>query len=314
MRVIRGQHNVDALARPSVVTIGNFDGVHRGHLALIACAREHARRLQLPLTVLTFEPTPREFFAPEQAPARVNVLRSKLADLAEAGVDQVVLQRFDARFAAYGADAFVEALLCRDLGARAVIVGDDFRYGQGRAGDFHRLQAVGAARGFAVDTIGTVQLGAERCSSTALRRALAAADLPTVENLLGRPFRVLGRVRGGLRLGRTLGMPTANLPLKRPLALRQGVYAVTLHRGGEALPAVANLGVRPTLGGTPSLLEAHCLVPPGDLYGQCVSVQFHHFLRPELRFDSLEALKAQMHRDRDAAQAWLDQAGLGALR
>ena len=147
MRVIRGQHNVDALARPSVVTIGNFDGVHRGHLALIACAREHAQRLQLPLTVLTFEPTPREFFAPEQAPARVNVLRSKLADLAEAGVDQVVLQRFDARFAAYGADAFVEALLCRDLGARAVIVGDDFRYGQGRAGDFHRLQAVGAAVG-----------------------------------------------------------------------------------------------------------------------------------------------------------------------
>lgn len=312
MKLIRGQHNARPAHRPSVVTIGNFDGVHLGHQALIERARHHAERLGLPLTVLTFEPTPREFFAPELAPPRVNTLRSKLADLADHGVDQVLVQRFDARFAAYSATAFVDELLCRDLGARAVVVGDDFRFGQSRQGDYAALQAAGIARGFAVDTIDTVQAGAIRCSSTALRDALGAADLPTVAQLLGRAYTVVGRVRGGLRLGRTLDMPTANLPLQRPLALRKGVYAVTLCRDGVCLPGVANLGVRPTLGGTPALLEVHCLRPPGDLYGQCVAVRFHQFLRPEQRFPSLDALKRQMHLDRDAAATWLHDAGLHA--
>ncbi|ULQ46819.1 bifunctional riboflavin kinase/FAD synthetase [Flagellatimonas centrodinii] len=308
MKLIRGQHNAAHAQRPTVVTIGNFDGVHRGHQALIARARAHADRLQLPLTVLTFEPTPREYFAPDSAPPRVTTLRTKLSDLAAVGVDQVLLQRFHRGFAEYSPRGFVDELLRRDLDARAVVVGDDFRYGRQRQGDYATLQAAGQAAGFIVDTIDTVALGAARCSSTRLRAALAAADLTAAAALLGRPFQLLGRVRGGLRLGRTLDMPTANIPLHHRLALRHGVYAVTVTVDGHPLPAVANLGVRPTLGGTPALLEAHCLVPPGDLYGQQIGVTFRHFLRAETRFASLDALKAQMHRDRDAARDWLQSA------
>lgn len=303
-RLVRGDANAQRALRPTVVTIGNFDGVHRGHQALLALARQHAEALSLPLTVLTFEPTPRELFQPDQAPPRVTTLRTKLADLATLGVNQVWVQRFDRRFAARSPQAFLDELLWAGLEARAVVVGDDFRFGQGRQGDYALLQREAQRRGVRTDTLSTVRdAGERRCSSTAVRSALAAADLDAATALLGRPFALLGRVRRGLRIGRTLDMPTANLPLRHPLALRKGVYAVTLQQGGRQWPAVANYGVRPTLGGTPALLEVHCLQPPGDLYGAEVRVEFLHFLRDEARFESLEALKQQMHQDRREAQA-----------
>lgn len=302
MKLIRGQRNAAGLTRPCVVTIGNFDGVHRGHQALITMAREQASALNLPVTLLTFEPTPLEVFSPESAPQRVTTLRTKLRDLEHYGVDQVLVQRFDARFAATSPEAFVSELLVRDLNAKAVVVGDDFHFGKARGGDFELLTAMGTEQGFSTHALDTVAAGDLRVSSTAVRDALAAADLATVAELLGRPYRIIGRVKGGLRLGRTLDMPTANLPIHRPLALRHGVYCVELKRGGETLPGVANYGVRPTLGGTPALLEVHCLDNPGNLYGAEVEVTFIKALRDELRFDSLDALKAQMWSDREAAR------------
>lgn len=304
MRVIRGGANAKGAQRPSVVTIGNFDGVHRGHQALIARARSHATAAGLPLSVLTFEPTPREFFAAETAPPRVTNLRSKLADLADVGVDQVMVQRFDAAFSRYPPDEFVGDLLLRDLGARVVVVGDDFRYGQARAGDYSQLCAAGQRHGFLVDTIDTVALAGKRCSSTQLRAALAQGALVEAAEMLGRPFSLLGRVRPGRRLGRTLDMPTANFPLHRRLALRLGVFAVEVRLAGIWRPAIANHGVRPTLGGTPALLEVHCFESPGDLYGQELRVRFRHFLRDEARFPSLDALKTQMQHDKRAAEEW----------
>lgn len=304
VRLVRGHGNAAGAARPSVVTIGNFDGVHLGHQALIKAAAQHARRLDLPVSLLTFEPMPREVFAPESAPPRVNTLRSKLRDLARFGVDQVLVQRFDRPFAETEPEAFVDRLLVDALGARAVVVGDDFHFGRNRAGDLALLQRLGRSRGFLAEALPTVRLGDTRFSSTALRAALAEADLGRAEALLGRPYAVAGRVRRGLQLGRTLDMPTANLPIRRRLALRHGVYAVTLQVAGRKLPGVANYGVRPTLGGTPALIEVHCLDEPGNLYDKVVDVTFLKALRDEARFDSLQALKAQMQRDRAAAQQY----------
>jgi riboflavin kinase / FMN adenylyltransferase len=305
MRLIRGQHNLRSGDRGCVLSIGNFDGVHRGHQALLALARGHADRLGLPLAVLTFDPTPREFFTPAQAPPRVATLHDKLDDLARHGVDRVLLQRFDARFAALTPAAFVHDLLGQRLGVRLLVVGDDFRFGQARAGDVEFLRRAGPAAGFELAALPTVQEGAQRCSSTRLRAALAAADLDQAARLLGHPYRLSGRVRRGLQLGRTLAMPTANLPLRHAPALRLGVYAVEGELDGRCLPGVANLGVRPTLGHTPCLLETHFFEPPGELYGHCLRVRFHRFLRPEQRFDSLDALAAQMQHDKAAARACL---------
>jgi riboflavin kinase / FMN adenylyltransferase len=305
MRLIRGQHNLRSGDRGCVLSIGNFDGVHRGHQALLALARGHADRLGLPLALLTFDPTPREFFTPAQAPPRVATLHDKLGDLARHGVDRVLLQRFDARFAALTPEAFVHDLLGQRLGVRLLVVGDDFRFGQARAGDVEFLRRTGPTAGFELAALPTVEEGAQRCSSTRLRAALAAADLDQAARLLGHPYRLSGRVRRGLQLGRTLAMPTANLPLRHPPALRLGVYAVEGELDGRRLPGVANLGVRPTLGHTPCLLETHFFEPPGELYGRCLRVRFHRFLRPEQRFDSLDALAAQMQRDKLVARACL---------
>jgi riboflavin kinase / FMN adenylyltransferase len=217
----------------------------------------------------------------------------------------VLLQAFNARFAAQSPEAFVAELLGRRLGVRALAVGDDFRFGHQRAGDLAFLQRVAGASGFELAPLSTVTQGAERCSSTRLRAALAAADLATAEQLLGRPYRLSGRVRRGLQLGRTLAMPTANLPLKHPPALRLGVYAVEGEVGGRTLAGVANLGVRPTLGLTPCLLETHFFEPPGELYGQVLRVRFRQFLRAEQRFATLDDLAAQMQRDKAAARACL---------
>lgn len=299
MELIRGLHNLALRHRGSAVSIGNFDGLHRGHQALVARLRALAAQHGVPSVVTIFEPTPREFFAPESAPPRVTSLRDKLRLLADAGVDRVLCLRFDRRLASLSAEAFIDQVLVDGLGARAVVVGDDFRYGAKRVGDLALLQARGAQRGFSAEGLHSVTHEGLRCSSSALRAALAVPDLALVENLLGRRYRILGRIRHGLKLGRQLGMPTANIHLHRPPALAHGVYAVRVRWPGQraGLPAVASLGVRPTLGMTTCLLETHVFDYSGSLYGVELDVEFQQFLRPQLRFDSLDALAAQMQAD-----------------
>jgi riboflavin kinase/FMN adenylyltransferase len=302
MELIRGLHNLRERHRGSVVTIGTFDGVHRGHQALIARARSHADRLGLPLTVMTFEPNAREYFAPEKAPPRVLTLRDKLSALGRYGVDRVLLARFDRRLAEQSAQSFLEDLLVAKLGMRAMVVGDDAHFGKKRSGDVQYLMSRADELGFTVDSMGTLRVEEERCSSTLLRDALAEGDLSRAERLLGRPYTLSGRVRRGLQLGRQLGMPTANLPLRRRMALRQGVYAVRARCDSQQWPGVASFGHRPTLGLSECLLETHVLGEPGDLYGRLLEVEFRAFLRPELKFDSLDDLAAQMQRDAEDAR------------
>ena len=307
MRFIRGLHNLPSDWRGCALTIGNFDGVHRGHRELLARTGAWARKLGVPLTVMCFEPTPREYFSPDAAPPRISNLRSKLCDFADAGVDAVVIQRFGPPFCGLDGLQFIESVIHERLRARAIVVGDDFGFGARRSGDMALLRAQAERFGFVVDAVDSVRLDTLRCSSTALREALAIPDLARAAQLLGRPYRLLGGVRRGLQLGRTLDMPTANINLRRPPALRLGVYAVSarIENDPRVWPGVAAIGVRPTLGITRCLLETHFFDPPGDLYGRNVSVEFRHYLRPEERFDSLDALKAQMQRDKADAMAFL---------
>ncbi len=319
MKLIRGLHNLPEAAASTgcVLTIGNFDGVHRGHQALLSRTCEWAARLGVPATVLSFEPTPREYFSGHRAPGRISNLCTKLMDLQQFGVEQLVLQRFGSDFAQQEASVFVREILARRLGLRAIVIGDDFRFGARRAGDLEMLRREGARLGFEVDGIASVCTEGLRCSSTALRDALAVPDLAHCEALLGRPYRIVGRVRGGLRLGRTLGMPTANISLRRQPALKLGVYAVEARvldaegRGGDLLPGVANLGVRPTLGLTRCLLETHLINRSDDLYGRLLEVRFRQFLRPEQRFDDLAALSAQMQQDKSDAAAFFASKSAG---
>ncbi|MDB5974143.1 MAG: bifunctional riboflavin kinase/FAD synthetase [Nevskia sp.] len=307
MELIRGLHNLAPRHRGCVVSIGNFDGLHLGHQALIgrllALSREHG----LPSTVMVFEPTPREFFAPDSAPPRITGFRGKLRLLQRAGIDRVLLLRFDRRLANLDAADFVQRILVDGLGARAVVVGDDFRFGHKRGGDVALLERMGAAAGFSVDGLGCVKAGELRYSSTAVRDALALPDLAQAQHLLGRRYRVIGRVRRGLQLGRKLGMPTANLMMRHRPALAHGVYAVKAYWPGcpEGAPGVASLGVRPTLGMTACLLETHVFGGPLELYGMEMEIELWAYLRPQLRFDSLDALAAQMQADGEEARKFL---------
>lgn len=307
MEVIHGHHNLRERHRGCVLTVGNFDGVHRGHQAVLQQARARANSLQLPLMVLTFEPTPREFFDPKNAPARVLTFRSRVGLLQEQGVDRLLLQNFDHRFAAITAEQFVEELLVQKLGIRAIVVGDDFRFGAKRAGDLALLRELGLKYGFTADRLETVAVQGVRCSSTALREALAQADLVRVKEILGRHYALRGHVRRGLQLGRKLGMPTTNIYFHRPLAIKQGIYAVNAMVKGQRWEGVASLGVRPTLGFTRCLLETHLFGEPGELYGQIMDVEFRQYLRAEQHFDSLDALAVQMQRDANDARAFFAQ-------
>jgi riboflavin kinase/FMN adenylyltransferase len=317
MELIRGLHNLRERHRGCVLSIGNFDGFHRGHQALIARLKQHASRLGQPVTVQIFEPTPREFFAPAkapdgstrgQAPGRVATFRDKLAQLEAAGVARVLCVRFNQRFAAIEAERYVEEVLVGKLGVKAVVVGDDFRFGAGRGGDLALLQKLGARSGFAAEAVGPVTVNGERVSSTTVREALAVPDLARASLLLGRPYALGGRVRRGAQLGRKLGMPTVNVPMRRRPALRMGVYAVQVRAAGRDWNGVANLGVRPMLERGNCVLEAHVFGEPGTLYGELVEVRFVKFLRDEQRFESFEALAAQMQADGAQARATLGKA------
>ncbi|WHU89375.1 bifunctional riboflavin kinase/FAD synthetase [Pantoea agglomerans] len=298
MKFIRGIHNLNEQHRGCVLTIGNFDGVHRGHQALMSRLCEEGRKRNLPVVVMVFEPQPLELFAGGKAPARLTRLREKLRYMAEAGVDKVLCVRFDRRFAALSAQRFISDLLVEKLDVKYLAVGDDFRFGAGRQGDFLLLQKAGAEYGFEVVSTETFCDGGKRISSTAVRQALAVDDLALAQSLLGHPFTISGRVVHGDALGRTLGFPTANLPLRRSVSPVKGVYAVEV-RGltPEPLPGVANIGTRPTVKGLRQQLEVHLLDINMDLYGRHIDVVLKQKIRNEQRFASLEALKEQIAND-----------------
>jgi riboflavin kinase/FMN adenylyltransferase len=285
---------------PIALAIGNFDGVHRGHQAMLARLAEAADDLALPAAVLTFDPPPREFFAKSTAPPRLSSLRDKIEQFAACGVARTYVARFDGRLASLDAALFIEAVLVRRLGARWLLVGEDFRFGKGRAGDLATLRR--AATGFSVEAMRTVTIGGERASSTAVRSALADGDLARAHALLGRSFFLSGRVAHGAGLGRSLGFPTANLPLKRtpPVA---GIFAVRVHSlGSTPRTGVASVGVRPTVtaSGVP-MLEVFIFDFDESIYGRRIGVEFVHKLRDEVRYPDLATLTRQI--EVDAAQA-----------
>jgi len=306
MELIRGIHNLRERHRGCVATIGNYDGVHRGHQHMIAAVRAKATELGVPAVVITFEPTPREFFEGPAAPSRLTRLREKLEALSLYGVDRVVVLRFDRRMQGMGADEFVDRLLVRGLGVRHMFVGHDFHFARRREGNIDTLRSAGAAHGFRVEEVGRFLLDGERVSSSLVREALNRGNLERATRLLGRPYRMAGRVRLGKKLGRTLGYPTANLALQRRVVPLWGIFAVRVSGAGLVdHPAVSSLGTRPTVSGTDPLLEVHLFDYDGSLYGQHLDVDFVARLRDERKFESLDALVEQMHRDAAAARAVL---------
>jgi riboflavin kinase/FMN adenylyltransferase len=309
MQLVRGLQNLRPQHRGCVATIGNFDGVHRGHQAILARLRERADELGVPSCVVIFEPQPREFFGPDTAPPRLTRLRDKLALFAAAGVDRVLCLSFNRRLRELSAAEFVHTVLVQGLGVQHLEVGDDFRFGCDRAGDFAFLQQAAVVEGFTLEAASTVEIDGLRVSSTRVRESLAAADFPLAERLLGRPFQISGRVLHGQKLARQFGTPTANVQLKRRRVPLTGVYLVTVELDGQPWPGAANIGVRPTVQGDDSAhLEVHLLDFVGDLYGRRLTVAFHHKLRDEQRFASLEALKTAIHADVAAARAlWQGQ-------
>ncbi len=307
MELIRGRQNIPSSAKPSVVSIGNFDGVHLGHLKLIEMLQREAQRADVPATVLTFDPHPHEFFNPTTAPPRLSTFREKLEQLDKAGVDKVVCLRFNALLAGMSAEEFVEIYLINGLGVRALIVGDDFRFGRDRKGDFSLLQEIGYQADFAVSSVDTFVVDDHRVSSSRIRQILQDADFPLAERLLGRPFTITARVAHGDKRGRTWGFPTANLMLRHSNLPVGGVYAATVRRCGERLHGVVNVGFRPTVGGKRFLVEVHLLNHNETLYGQRLTVEFRHKIRPEKHFESFDGLKVQIGRDIEQAREFLRQ-------
>jgi riboflavin kinase / FMN adenylyltransferase len=309
MELIRGHHNLRPRHRGCVATIGNFDGVHLGHQAVLGQLAEKSVSLKLPSVVITFEPQPQEYFAPASAPPRLTGFRAKMQALHRYAADRVFCLHFDGKLASMPAEEFIRTVILEGLGVRYLVVGDDFRFGRGRAGSFGTLQAAGSQHGFQVVNMPTFRIDGERVSSTWVRDALAAGDLATAAKLLGRPYRMCGRVAHGDKRGRIIGFPTANIHLHRCSAPLAGVYAVEVYGlEAEPLPGVANIGNRPTVGGTRTLLEVHLLDFRQDIYGRHVSVDFMRKLREERRFSSFEALREQILRDASAARAFFAKA------
>ena len=306
MEVLRGVHNLRDRHHGCALTIGNFDGVHRGHQALLAHLRKKAQTHDSPSLVITFEPQPREYLGGTAIPPRLTRFREKIVLLEELGIDRVLCLPFNEQTSRTPATWVVDELIVKRLGARYVLVGDDFRFGQGAQGNFAMLARAGERAGFECEDLGTLAHAGERVSSTRIREALRAADFGLAEALLGRPYFIMGRVVYGRQLGRQLGVPTANIQLRRYRSALEGVYAVTVEGIADRAGAegIANIGVRPTVDGKEPLLEVHVFDYSGDLYGQLLTVTFHHKLRDERAFDGLEALKAQIARDLDEARGY----------
>lgn len=308
MELIRGIHNIKPQHHDCVLTIGNFDGVHLGHQAVLRQVIGKAKSLGLPATVMSFEPQPLELFAGEKAPARLTRFRDKYLQLNKVGVERLLCVNFNAQFAQMSAQDFVRHLLVEQLGVKFLVIGDDFRFGKGRRGNFEMLEAAGREFGFVVVSTQSFCMLEQRVSSTAIRQALACDQLPLAASMLGRPYSISGRVSHGRKLGRTIGFPTANVPLKRCVSPVSGVYAVEVFGvDGAPLPGVANVGHRPTVNGVRQQLEVHLFDFTSDLYGCQIEVVLHHKLRNEIKFESFDALKAQIERDAQTARVWLSE-------
>jgi riboflavin kinase/FMN adenylyltransferase len=320
MKVFRG-FNHPGMAQSCALTIGNFDGVHRGHQAMLALLRSEAQQRGIHSCVMTFEPHPRDYFAaathrPELAPARVGTLRDKLTDLAQCGVDQTVVLPFDAKLASQTPQAFINEVLVKGLGTQYVLVGDDFRFGAKRAGDYALLDAAGMAQGFDVARMNSYEVHGLRVSSSAVRDALSQGRMEDAERLLGRPYRISGHVVHGRKLGRELGFKTLNLRFAHWNPAASGIFVVLVHGlTPTPLAGVANLGIRPSLdpsdvNGGRVLLETHCLDWPASLgaegaYGKIIRVELLHKLHGELKYDGLDALTKGIAKDCDDARAYL---------
>lgn len=310
MLITRGMKLARAAGHACVAAIGNFDGVHLGHQAILSVLANRSREAGLPAAVLTFEPHPREYFAPREAPARLMRLRDKVEALAAMGVGRLHVLRFDAVLSSWDGPTFIDRILGRALGAKRVVIGEGFRYGRDRRGDVALLRSEGMHLGFEVDEVPRYEIGGLRVSSTRLREALAAGRLDEARSLLGRDYRISGRVVAGDRLGRRLGYPTANIRLQRRASPLAGVFAVRVSGAGLSRQSgVASVGTRPTVGGGEWLLEVHLFDFDGELYRRRLAVDFVARLRDEVHYPDLPTMTAQMHEDARAARRLLGAGG-----
>ncbi|MGQ5524687.1 bifunctional riboflavin kinase/FAD synthetase [Chitinimonas sp. PSY-7] len=290
---------------PCALTIGNFDGLHLGHRAMLDRLVGEAKRMSLPAAVLTFEPHPRELFTPDAAPARLSSLREKLELLREAGIDRVYFAHFNRAFASLSAEEFAGDIVSKQLDARYVLVGDDFRFGKGRSGDNAKLALLGHQYGFLAEAMPEIAVDGQRASSTAVRDALARGDMDAANQLLGRPYSISGRVKHGRKLGREIGFPTANIQVKHNRPPLMGIFVVEVHGLGQPLAGAASLGLQPTVDQSGHMsLEVHLLDFSGDIYGKHLRVDFLKKLREEEKYDGLEPLIAQIQIDVENARAY----------
>ncbi|WP_108652392.1 bifunctional riboflavin kinase/FAD synthetase [Dongshaea marina] len=306
MELIRGVENIRAEHHGCVLTIGNFDGIHLGHQAIIARLKSRGEHYQLPSCVMVFEPQPQELFLGQEAPARLSCLREKYQALRELGVERLLCIRFTPEFAGMDAGEFIEKLLIERLGVKSLLVGDDFCFGRDRAGDFQMLSEAGKRHQFEVIDSHSILVDQLRVSSTAVRQALQQGAFDEARRMLGRDYAISGRVCHGDELGRTIGFPTANIKPSRLVLPMVGVYVVDVIWCSNRYPAVANIGFRPTLDGLQPRLEVHLFDFDGDLYGQQLKVVFRHKLRDEKKFDSFAQLQQQISRDAAAARQYFE--------
>ncbi len=303
MRLIRGTKSLLARHRPCVATIGNFDGVHLGHQAVLTQLSEKAIELNLAATVIIFEPQPQEFFAANNAPARITRFREKYLALGRFSIDYVLALNFNRNLAEFSPEKFIQKVLVDGLGVKYLVVGDDFRFGKDRAGNFKTLQLAGDNFGFQVVHMQTFVVDNARVSSTLIRQALEKGDMSLASLYLGRNYRMSGRIAHGQKRGRTIGFPTANIFLRRKTTPISGVFAVKMFGlDREPIDGVANLGTRPTVDGTQTLLEVHLFDFDQNIYGRHVQIEFVKKLRDEAKFDTFDALKDQIAKDVIAAK------------
>ncbi|MFM2664342.1 bifunctional riboflavin kinase/FAD synthetase [Vibrio mediterranei] len=308
MELIRGIHNLKSQHHGCVLTIGNFDGVHLGHQRVLEQVKKKALLLGLPAVVMTFEPQPMELFAKDKAPARLTRLRDKFELLEAMDLDRLLCVNFNRRFASMSPESFIKDLLVNKLGVKFLVIGDDFRFGKGREGNFDMLKKAGEEFGFEVVNTASFCVEDTRVSSTAIRQALASDHLDESAEMLGRHYTLSGRVAHGQKLARDFGFPTANISLKRYVSPVRGVYAVQVYGvDSQPLPGIANVGKKPTVAGITPDLEVHIFDFEGNLYGKQIEVALLHKIRDEKKFESLELLKQQIELDADVARVWLRQ-------
>lgn len=305
MQLIRGIHNIQPKHHGCVLTIGNFDGVHLGHREVIKALIKQAKAQNSVAAVMVFEPQPQELFSPQTAPARLCRLRDKYVLLEELGVERLICVNFNANFAQQTAQHFIDELLVNKLGIKGLIIGDDFRFGKGRRGNYDMLRLAGQKHDFHVSDTASYKIKNCRISSTEIRQALEVDDLVTAEKMLGRPYSIIGRVFHGDKRGRQLGFPTANVKLKRRVSPVNGVYVVQIKTRNNRYYGVANIGSRPTVAGIRQQLEVHIFDFDSDLYGQTIEVVLLKNLRKEMKFDSIDALTEQIKIDSDEARSYI---------